>query len=333
MSQKGIPKNKPKICETHPQFVDWMCDKNDAKRHSYGAKTKIDWICPNCGSKVDKISIVKVIGRKRVPCKVCSDGVSYPNKYMYNMLLQINEEFTSEYMPDWIKPKRYDFYIPSKNLIIEMDGNLGHGRKTFDGRTPEETLMVDEYKDILANQHGLDVVRIDCIESDSDYIKNSILNSKLSTLFDLSNVDFLLCNKYAYSSLKMRVCDVWNQYHEMENILQETKLPRETIIKYLKDCAKYGLCDYDPKLQMKRSGQRNIYKACFSNSIKIICTTTGEIFNSVADAYRWLGYNPDGHTIQDNCKGKQKTAGRHPITKEKLSWMFYDEYLKLEGCS
>ena len=131
----------------------------------------------------------------------------------------------------------------------------------------------------------------------------------------------------------MKVCDIWNQYHEMENILQETKLPRETIIKYLKDCTKYGLCDYDPKLQMKRSGKRNIYKACFSNSIKIICTTTGEIFNSIADAYRWLGYNPDGHTIQDNCKGKQKTAGKHPITKERLSWMFYDEYLKLEGSS
>ena len=330
---KGICTNRPKICETHPQFIDWVYDKEDSKRYSYGTSTKIDWICPYCGSKVEKISISKVISRKRVPCKVCSDGISYPNKYMRNLLIQLKEEFEQEYMPDWIKPKRYDFYIPSKNLIIEMDGNLGHGRKTIDGRTPKETLEIDKYKDSIANQHGLDVVRIDCIESDSDYIKNNILNSKLSTLFDLSNVDFLLCNKYAYSSLKMKVCDIWNQYHEMGNILQETKLPRETIIRYLKDCTKYGLCDYDPKLQMKRSGKRNIYKACFSNSIKIICTTTGEIFNSIADAYRWLGYNPDGHTIQDNCKGKQKTAGKHPITKERLSWMFYDEYLKLEGSS
>lgn len=329
---KGIPKNLLKICDTHPQFIDWMYNKENAKIYSYGTPTKIDWICPHCGSKVEKISIAKVIARKRVPCKICSDGISYPNKYMYNMLLQLGEEFVSEYMPEWIKPKRYDFYIPSQNLIIEMDGNIGHGRKTFDGRNPKETLEIDNYKDSLANLHGLKVVRIDCIESDSDYIKNNILNSELSTLFDLSNVDFLLCNKYAYSSLKMKVCDIWNQYHEMENILQETKLPRETIIKYLKDCSKYGLCEYDPKAQMKRSGERNISKAYTANRKSVICLEVNKVFESCREAYKWLGYNIDGHSIQDNCNGITQSAGKHPSTKERLHWMFYEDYMKMEGC-
>lgn len=332
MSQKGIPKNRPKIYETHPQFVNWMYNKDDALKYSFGTCTKIDWICPNCNSKVEKISIAKVISRNRIPCRVCSDGISYPNKYMYNMLLQLNEDFVPEYVPEWIKPKRYDFYIPSKNLIIEMDGNVGHGRKTFDGRTSEETLKIDNYKDVIAKEHGLDVVRIDCIESDSDYIKNNILNSKLSTLFDLSNVDFLLCNKYAYSSLKMKVCNIWNQYHEMENILQETKLPRETIIRYLKDCSKYGLCEYNPKAQMKRSGERNISKAYVANRKSVICLELNKVFESCRQAYEWLGYNVDGHSIQDNCKGITQSAGKHPFTKEKLHWMFYDDYLKMEGC-
>ena len=329
---KGIPNNLPKICDTHPQFVKWMYNKEDAKKYSYGSKSKIDWICPNCGAKVENISILSVIGRERIPCKVCSDGISYPNKYMRNLLIQLNIIFEQEYMPEWIKPKRYDFYIPSKNLIIEMDGALGHGRRVFKNKTSYETLMTDIYKDNLAKEHGLKVVRIDCIESDSDYIKNNILNSELSALFDLSNVDFLLCNKYAYSSLKMKVCDIWNQYHEMGNILQETKLPRETIIKYLKDCSKYGLCEYDPKTQMKRSGERNISKAYTSNRKSVICLEINKVFESCREAYKWLGYNIDGHSIQDNCNGITKSAGKHPSTKERLHWMFYDDYIKMEGC-
>lgn len=328
-----MTKNKPKIIDTHPEFVGWLFDKEDAKKYSYGTSKKVDWICPQCGWIVKNKSINHVINRNHVPCPRCSDGVSYPNKFMYDMLLQLNVEFISEYMPDWIKPKRYDFYIPIYDIIIEMDGNIGHGNKTFDNLTPDESVFIDNYKDKKALDNGIEVIRIDSRISDLKYIKNSIVNSKLSTLFDLNNVDFLLCNKNAYSSLKIRVCDLWNKYHEMEDILREVKLPRGTIIKYLKDCSEYGLCDYNPKEQMIRSGKRNIYNACFSNSIKVICLDTMEIFDSISDAYRWLGYNPDGHTIQDACKGKQKTAGKHPKTNERLHWMFYKDYLKKEECA
>lgn len=310
-----------------------MVDKENAKKYSYGCSQKIDWICPNCGEIVKNKSIYKVISKKHVPCLKCSDGVSYPNKYMHSLLTQLDIDYTSEYMPSWIKPKRYDFYIPKLNLIIEMDGNLGHGNKTFDGKSISETLSIDLYKDEKANEHGIKVVRIDCKLSDSDYIKNNIINSELSTLLKINDVDFLLCNKFAYNSLKIKVCDIWNKYHEMKNIIEETKLPRITIIRYLKDCAKYGLCDYNPKEQMIRSGQRNVYSACFSNSIKVICLNTNEVFKSVADAYKWLGYNPSGHCIQDACKGITKTSGKHPVTKEKLKWMFYDDYLLKEEVS
>ena len=53
MSQKGVPKNKPKISQTHPEFVKWMQNKEDAKEYSYGSNFKINWICPNCGEKYE----------------------------------------------------------------------------------------------------------------------------------------------------------------------------------------------------------------------------------------------------------------------------------------
>lgn len=312
---------------THKEFAQYLVDPTIGERFSYGSTKKVDWICPNCHTIVEGISIAKVISRKHIPCKVCSDGVSYPNKYMLNVLSQLGIEFVTEYSPSWISPKRYYFFIPSLNLIIEMDGSIGHGKKTFDGRSPEETFEIDLFKDRLAKEHGLSVIRINCDISDSDYIKSNILESKLSTLLNLDDVDFLLCNKKAYSSLKIEICDFWNESHEMSHILKYTNMPRVTITKYLNDCAKYGLCDYDPKEQMKRSGLRNIVKTRGKNSKKVICLDTGDIFESCASAYKWLGYNVDGHSIQDNCKGKTQTAGKHPLTKEKLHWMFYDDYL------
>lgn len=59
-----------------------------------------------------------------------------------------------------------------------------------------------------------------------------------------------------------------------------------------------------------------------SRGRKVICLTTGEIFDSITQAKQtYKG------SIDRACQGKQKTAGVHPETGEKLCWMYYDEYL------
>ena len=55
-------------------------------------------------------------------------------------------------------------------------------------------------------------------------------------------------------------------------------------------------------------------------SKKVKCITTGEIFDSIADAKR--KYNVYSSGISDCCKGKQKSAGKHPVTGEKLIWKY-----------
>ena len=59
-----------------------------------------------------------------------------------------------------------------------------------------------------------------------------------------------------------------------------------------------------------------------SRGRKVICLTTGEIFDSITQAKQTYG-----GSIDRACQGKQKTAGVHPETGEKLRWMYYDEYL------
>lgn len=290
---------KTSIFYTHPDLIKIMYNPFDAERYSHGSRATIKWVCPDCGNIITQ-SISKVITRG-LSCKKCGDGYSYPNKFMYQILDSLNVEFIAEYSPDWIFPKRYDFYLPKHKLIIEMDGGIGHGNKSFNGGI--STKDTDNYKDSMAKEHDLLVVRIDCLQSEFDYILKNILNSPISKVFDLSNVDFKKCHINSCRSLKIRACNLWNESHDMQTVLRETKLSRKTIIRYLSDCAKNGLCDYDPHKQKAESGNRNIVKAYTKNRKMVVCIQTGEVFKSIREANQWLGYHIDSHSIQDNCKG------------------------------
>ena len=58
---------------------------------------------------------------------------------------------------------------------------------------------------------------------------------------------------------------------------------------------------------------------------KVICLNNEKIFNTMMDAARWCGLS-NASSIGQVCNhtGKQKTAGRHPETGEKLTWSFIE---------
>lgn len=55
-----------------------------------------------------------------------------------------------------------------------------------------------------------------------------------------------------------------------------------------------------------------------ANSQKVRCVNTGEIFPSISEAAR--RYNTHQTNISKVLKGERKSAGKHPITGEKLYW-------------
>ena len=44
-------------------------------------------------------------------------------------------------------------------------------------------------------------------------------------------------------------------------------------------------------------------------------------------ASKWIRYKA---AIGACCRGEKKTAGKHPEPNDKLYWMFYEDYLKLQ---
>lgn len=58
---------------------------------------------------------------------------------------------------------------------------------------------------------------------------------------------------------------------------------------------------------------------------KIRCINTGEIFNTIAEAAKWCGLK-NGSSISQVClkKSNRQSAGKHPITNEKLKWEYVE---------
>ena len=252
------------IATTHPNLIKYLVNKEDGYKYSYGSNIRVLCKCPNCGFEKE-IEVRKLVEYGFI-CNKCNDKISYPNKFMFNLLEQLNVEFKNEYSPDWIGRMRYDFYIPSMNLIIEMDGGLGHGNKLFSksNRTIKETIKIDNYKDKLAREHNIEVIRIDCNYKETKnrfkYIKDNILHSRISEIFNLNNIDWNNINNKSQKSKLFEICKYWEKNININkgnitisDICKMFNLGKTTVRNYLKRGNELNLCSYNPKEEKKKN--------------------------------------------------------------------------------
>lgn len=321
-----ICKNRPLIYvedlwTTHKELAKLLANPEDGYRYSHGSNRKVDWICPICGELIHD-RVINNICKQGLKCPKCSDGISYPNKFIYSVLNQLNINYKAEKVFDDIKSKKYDVYIPLYNMVIEMNGIQHYEECDLTTRTLEEEQENDRLKEELANGIGITYyIKIDARISELEFIKNSILNSMLVDLFDLSNIDWTSCDKNANNSLLISACNLWNDgNHDVREISKMLGLCRNTIVSYLKKGKTYNLCDYDAKTQMRLNGKINGSKSC-NNTRKVKCLTTNESFNSILEANR--AYGIGSGSISNHLRGKAKSAGKSKITGEKLVWAYF----------
>ncbi|WP_297419528.1 hypothetical protein [Clostridium sp.] len=324
-----------------PTTAPWMVNYfqggyNEAKLYTCCSGQKIIPICPDCGRVKDKkITISNIYQTKSIGCS-CGDGQSYPNKFMYSLLEQLEIEFLTEYSPKWIKPKRYDFYfkLNNKEYIIEMDGGWHNKDNNKSGQTKEASKGIDDCKDKLAEEHNIEIIRINCdynyMNNRFKYIKNNIIN-KLHDIFDLSMINWGKVEEFALSNLIKKVCDYKKNNPDLttRQIGEVIKLDKKTIREYLKQGTKLNWCEYDAD-EEKLKNDKKVRKRCSeANKIKVICMNNNKIFNSIKEAMEY--YKIKSNHITDCCKGYRKYCGICPITKKNLTWMYYNEFLKLNN--
>ena len=297
------------LATTHPDVCVYFVDKNLTTKISVGHKNKVAIRCPDC-KKIKYIQINNFI-KNGLGCN-CGDGFSYPEKFMYNILMELNIDFQTQYSPDWIKPKRYDFYIESLNLIIEMDGNLGHGigSHPYSKNTKQDDIKNDKYKDYMAEINSIKLIRIKCEKSECELIKNNIIQSELSNIFNIAKIDWYKVDLLSQSNFAKKICDMWkNEDKTISEICYEQKIDKTTASKYLKIGNKFGWCEYDIETQ-KRMGVKVMNK----NNEKPICVFYNDIFIKRYETGKELseksekdfGFKIHRSTISKICNNKIK---------------------------
>lgn len=319
------------IATTNPYVASLFKNKEEIHLYTEWSGAKVNFKCPNCGHVRKKI-ISQVSRDNDICCPVCGDGYSYPNKFIYNCLSQVKEQFDflyREYSPTWCefdfhgkrKTGTYDIYFSINNIkyFCEMDGGLGHGNRTL-GMNKEDSLFIDKEKDRLASENGIKMIRIDCDygrHGKFDFIKDKILQSDLVNIIDFALVDFNKANIEAQSSLLIKACKLWNDGYNAQQIAKNINVVGSTVTNYLKTGFKYGICDnYSSKESMYRSHGR-----------EIICLNTKMKFRSIVD-----GANYYGLFASDVSKCCRRTSTYGGIYNgEKMIWMYLDEYKKLSA--
>lgn len=321
---------------THPEIAKLLKNPEDGYKVSHGSNVKKDFLCEYCGETVNEI-VNHVVRYGRITCRFCSDGVRYPNRFMANLLKMLNVEFETEYI---IKPYPYkfDFYFMfnQQYYVVEMDGGIGHGNKTYDGKRDYIGLETDRIKDSICYDNDIEPIRIDCNYKSYnrfEHVKQSVISSKLSLLFNLDNIDFEHIDKLSCSSLTIDIANYWKSgiksYDELKKF---TNLCRLTIRKYLKEACEKGFIDDSYENILKEIRLASNKKLANTKGVKVMCDQTREVFYSIAEAERQTGVK----NIKGYLYGQRHYAGTLPdgtkLTWTKISNEQYEQML-LEGHS
>lgn len=188
---------------------------DEAKLYSKGSTKKIKYICPYCGKQQTVARPIYQLYSNMPKCEFCGRGRSYPERLVASLLNSLNIEFITQLTSttyEWCGNKRYDFYIPSLNIIIETHGEQ-HYKDT--NRTKfNEVANNDKEKEILALNNGIThYIVLDCRHSDFDFIKQNIISSDLIKLLN-SDVEWDVVRKMTNDTLTIQMWEYWNSLSE-----------------------------------------------------------------------------------------------------------------------
>lgn len=286
---------------TNKEMASLLLNPEDGYLYTEVSGKKANWKCPDCQYVINNKKIANVYN-SGLYCPKCSDGTSYPEKFMISLLTQKEIDFEHERSFEWSNKRRYDIYISQLKCIIELHGGQHYGNVFKVSRKSEEDEPANDlYKMQLALENGIEhYIVIDTAVSRFDYVKNSVLNSKLQQLIDLTSVDWELVQYDSLRSKVIQCCELWNQgirstfkIRDMVNGVKEVA----TVINYLKKGVEIGLCDYNS--EMTKTPGRKVKKYDLDGNF--LCE-----YNSVKHAARENDLSPT--SVKSACLSINKTA-------------------------
>lgn len=330
MGSRKVLKGVNDLATTNPEMINYLVNKDDAEKYTDQSNKKVLCQCPDCGFQ--KQISPNHLSNRGFSCPKCSDGVSYPEKLMANILYQSNIKFISQLSKttfEWCGNYRYDFYLPDYNIIIETHGNQHYDTRfeKLSKLSLEEQQEIDNQKEQLALNNGFKYIVIDCRKSELNWIRSEIEKSELSKLIDLTDEQWNECGIIANKSHMIIACKYkYNRENattkEIQSYIEnETGINYNisTIIEWLNKGTKLGLCYYNGKEERQKVSKLQTGKN-HPNSKRVNQYTLDGTFirtwDCGMDVQREL--NIQQSNILKCCRGKRKTTGGY-------IWKYADE--------
>ena len=260
-SNKIVVKGINDLATVRPDLLPYLIEN---KEYLYTENSgQSDYFkCPDCG-KIKKM-IISNLSNNGFHCSKCSDGISYPEKFIISVLDQLNIKYIQQLTKtifEWCGRYRYDFYLPDYNCIIEVHGEQ-HYNKEFSinnrCKTLEEQKHIDMIKKELALQNGISkYFIINASKSNKEYIKKSILElTEIHEIIDCNKINWDICNIDATKNICKEVCEYWNKHQNLTSLelAKIFHLSKTAILTYLHTGTDIGWCDFSKEEQSKKNG-------------------------------------------------------------------------------
>lgn len=299
---------------TNPKLANKLKNSKDGYKYTIGSNKKIEWICPDCGAIILKSP--SKMNQSLSFCQKCSKLNSYGEKFISELLNQLCEIYEKEKVFDWSDNKRYDFYLPEKNCIIEVHGKQHYSNSDFSGfggKSYIEEQLNDEYKKELAIKNGIkNYIVIPNKKSHKEDIEHNIMESMLPIIlcFTHDDIDWDKCHSFCLTNITKSICNYYeNEEKDLLKIAKHFGYCKNTIRKHLKDGAISGLCSYNPQENRQDANIKNGLRVVNNMSRKVLQKDSfGRIikeYSSIQSAQRDLKISH----IWDVIVGQRKTAG------------------------
>lgn len=272
------------INSVNKELSSLLLNYDDGYYYTQYSSEKLDFKCPICGA-IHRGKTISSIAKRGLSCP-CSKCSSYPNRIMFWLLTENNIVFYNEKTFDWSDNRKYDFYIPDFNMIIEMNG-IQHYKdcRHFTKHSLEYEQENDLYKKEMAINNGIkNYIIINASKSDFDFIKENIINSNLSLYIDMESLDWLNIAKKSNENILKKISSLWNFGINDTSILSNmVGLSQAEISHRLHQCEEYNLIEkYDKTLTMKNGREKVTATQYQKYSKPIICNQNNMCFGNVS---------------------------------------------------
>lgn len=228
------------IATTHPWMMRYLINEEDGYKYRASSHKKVRAMCPHCGTK--KIIAIDNLYRRGIGCTICKDDLSHGEKYVISILGQLGVEYIREYSPIWANGKRYDFYLPTHDTIIEVHGEQHYkihpNSKFGHGRTIKDEQENDGYKRQLAKTNNIqNYIVLDNRLSLSSKLKESIIASPLFQILSIlpKDIDFDKCHMDALDSIHLKILDLHNSGMNYKDIASFVGYHKCSVLRILKN--------------------------------------------------------------------------------------------------